>query len=112
MRKPNKTNYKEYIWNLTTELQKASNTYAEDKSIREKIKQYAKLNYIQDHPKDRYINFIRKNLAAFSIEEIPPKSEGSFYVYRMFCAEAHAVFGNSLEECIDIAIEKKKNHFI
>lgn len=97
------------FYEMATPLRDDTASYEEDKNIREKIKEYAKEQYIPQHPKERYMNFIRKNLAAFSIEEVPPKSKGMPYVYRMFCIEAQYVMGNCLEECIDIAIAKIKN---
>lgn len=101
--------YKLHIWNMSKPLRMGNVSYAEDKNIRTEIEKYARLNYSRLYPKERYLNFIKKNLDTFSIERVLPQQQNVAYVYKMFCIDSQYVYGNCLEECIDIAIEKIKN---
>lgn len=107
MKKMSRKNYE----NIAQQLQSTFSrnlSYDDEVKLKNSLKVHAKNNYPPKYPKDRYFNFIKRNMGSFEIQELYPKSQNSPFVYSLFTTVTQKVYGNCLEECLDKAILMEK----
>lgn len=76
--------------------------YNAGKIIREDLHQEAKINYVPRHS-DRYLEFM--NVHECSFKKNHPQEVNSPYFFTLFTVVSQHVRGDTIEECLDKAID-------
>jgi hypothetical protein len=78
--------------------------YAYAEKQQDKLRQAAK-GYKPKHPPGWYVKYLKK-LGTWSLDHVHPQDENRRgFLYVFFSCPTQHVWGNSLEECLDIAHE-------
>ena len=76
--------------------------YSEGEKIRKTLHEDAKRNYKPKY-QERYIEFMNDNVCSFSVNHA--QSANFPYYFTLFTIKSQHVMGDSVEECLDKAME-------